>query len=401
MLNLEHVSFTYAGNQAPSLTDCNLCLKPGEMLLLCGSSGCGKTTLTRLVNGLIPAQIPGQLTGRICLDGQDLTDLPLWRRSDMVGSVFQNPKTQFFNLDTISELAFSLENRGVPRAQMQARLQAVAEAFQLEPLLERSVFELSGGEQQRIALAAAYTQNPDIYVLDEPSANLDEQEILRLQQLLGQLKRQGKSILIAEHRTWYLKDLIDQAIFLAAGEMARQWTGADFAQLTPAACAYWGLRSVQRVKCCVKPACAAKEGAAGLPAKSTKGLSVRQLSVKRQQRYLCTDLSFEMPRGQVVVLQGCNGAGKSSLARVLCGLNKAQAGQIYLDGKKLGPRALRQKSFMIMQEVNYQLFSDSVLAQARLGNHCSEAEALRVLTELQLEGLIQRHPLSLSGGQKQ
>ena len=146
--------------------------RPG-VSFLCGESGCGKTTVTRLINGLIPHFFSGELNGEASVCGFDVIKTAIAELSDHVGSVFQNPRTQFFNTDTDSEIVFGLENRALPQEQLKMRLEETCTELELSSLRKRNIFELSGGEKQKIAFASVYATQPEIFVLDEPSSNLD------------------------------------------------------------------------------------------------------------------------------------------------------------------------------------------------------------------------------------
>ena len=153
MIEFKHVSFAYDlhGEQEDThrtddLHDINLKVNDGECILLCGKSGCGKTTMTRLVNGLVPHFYPGKLTGEVLLDGRNISEMPMYETASLVGSVFQNPRTQFFNVDTDSEIAFGVENRAFPREQIEEKVAAAAKDLKIENLLKRNIFSLSGGE---------------------------------------------------------------------------------------------------------------------------------------------------------------------------------------------------------------------------------------------------------------
>lgn len=186
MIELKDVSFTYeSGETENNLSHINLAIQDGETILLCGESGCGKTTLTRLINGLIPHYYGGKLTGQVLLDGKELKDYPLYQIGQRVGSVFQNPRTQFYNVDTTSEIVFGCENMALPVPEMRKRLEETAHSLKLEKLLNRSLFALSGGEKQKIACASADAIHPDIFVLDEPSSNLD---ISTIEDLIGVIR---------------------------------------------------------------------------------------------------------------------------------------------------------------------------------------------------------------------
>ena len=151
MIELKDVSFTYeSGETENSLKHIDLTIHDGETILFCGESGCGKTTLTRLINGLIPHYYTGKLDGKVLLDGKELKDYPLYQIGQRVGSVFQNPRTQFYNVDTTSEIVFGCENMGLPVPEMTRRLEDTTKSLKLEKLLNRSLFALSGGEKQKL-----------------------------------------------------------------------------------------------------------------------------------------------------------------------------------------------------------------------------------------------------------
>ena len=173
MIELKQVTFQYdnAPENAHSIRNINLTIQNGECVVLCGRSGCGKTTITRLINGLIPHYYEGVLSGYVSVDGAEIKKQKLSKISQHVGSVFQNPRSQFFNVDTTSELAFGCENQGLPKEDVLERIADAANHFCLNGLLNRSIFVLSGGEKQRIACASVYAVHPDIFVLDEPSSN--------------------------------------------------------------------------------------------------------------------------------------------------------------------------------------------------------------------------------------
>lgn len=204
-----------------NLTDINLTIDAGEFVLLTGPSGCGKTTILRLLNGLIPKYYSGELSGKIEIDHESIENKELYQIANKVGTVFQNPKSQFFNVDTTSELAFGCENQGMDPEAIRQRIAYTVNNFQMENLMDRNIFKISGGEKQKIACASIDVGRPDLILLDEPSANLDYNSMMQLRELMRIWKQEGKIILVAEHRISYLWDSIDRVVMMKSGEIIR------------------------------------------------------------------------------------------------------------------------------------------------------------------------------------
>ena len=394
MISIDHVSFGY-GEAQETLSQVSAAIAPGECVLLCGASGCGKTTVTKLINGLIPAFTPGcRLEGRVDVDGLDSGTTPMYELARKVGSVFQNPKSQFFNLDTDSELAFGLENEGRPPEEIRRRVADTVEALHLQELQRRSIFSLSGGQKQLLAFGSVYAMGPEVFVLDEPTANLDQDAIARLHDQIACLKHQGRTVVIAEHRLYFLTDLIDRALYLRDGVLERTFNREQFYGLTEQEREELGLRTLTPAACTL-PAVA--------PAGTKEGLSVEGLTCAyRKEPAVFQGLSFSARPGEVVSITGPNGVGKTTLSRCLCGLMREQAGQIRLDGRHLNRKERQKAAFCVMQDVNHQLFSDSVWGECRMSApDAPDSTVEEVLDSLHLLPFRERHPMSLSGGQKQ
>ena len=394
MITMEHVSFGY-GESQETLSQVSMAVAPGECVLLCGASGCGKTTVTKLINGLIPAFTPGCcLEGRVEVDGADPAKTPMYELARKVGSVFQNPKSQFFNLDTDSELAFGLENEGRPPEEIRGQVADTVEALYLQDLLGRSIFSLSGGQKQLLAFGSVYAMGPEIFVLDEPTANLDQDAISRLHDQIASLRRQGRTVVIAEHRLYFLTDLIDRAFYLRDGILERIFTREQFSALTDREREGLGLRTLTPAACNLP---------AAEPAGSKTGLSVEGLTCAyRKEPAVFQNLSFSARPGEVVAITGPNGVGKTTFSRCLCGLLREKAGQITLDGKPLNRKERQRTAFCVMQDVNHQLFSDSVWGECQMSAPDAPDQTIeKVLDSLHLLPFRERHPMSLSGGQKQ
>ena len=394
MISIDRVSFGY-GEAQETLSQVSAAIAPGECVLLCGASGCGKTTVTKLINGLIPAFTPGcRLEGRVEVDGLDPGTTPMYELARKVGSVFQNPKSQFFNLDTDSELAFGLENEGRPPDEIRKRVADTVDALHLQELQARNIFSLSGGQKQLLAFGSLYAMGPEIFVLDEPTANLDQDAIARLHDQIAGLKRQGRTVVIAEHRLYFLTDLIDRALYLRDGVLERTFTREQFCALTDREREALGLRTLIPAGCTL-PAAA--------PAGAKEGLSVEGLTCAyRKEPPVFQALSFSARPEEVVAITGPNGVGKTTLSRCLCGLIREQAGQIALNGRPLNRKKRQKAAFCVMQDVNHQLFSDSVWGECRMSAPDVPDSTLKgVLDSLHLLPFRERHPMSLSGGQKQ
>ena len=196
MIRIDHVTFSYGeeNENAGGVHDINLTVEDGQCVVLCGESGSGKTTITRLINGLIPHYYEGKMNGEVWVNGAKVSEQPLYDTAKTVGSVFQNPRTQFFNVDTTSEITFGCENLGQPEQSIRERLEKTVRDFRLEKLMGRNIFHLSGGEKQKIACAGASIMEPDVLVMDEPSSNLDASSILDLRATLAFWKSQGKRL---------------------------------------------------------------------------------------------------------------------------------------------------------------------------------------------------------------
>ena len=393
MIEINNVSFDY-GREQGTLREVSLRVEPGECILLCGESGCGKTTVTKLINGLIPHFIEGgALTGSVTAAGLPVADTEMYRLAVHVGSVFQNPKSQFFNLDADSEIIFGLENAGVEPAIMRARLAATVRELRIEALLGRSIFALSGGEKQTLAFASVYAMNPDIFVLDEPTANLDARAIETLRRQIRRVTAEGRTVVIAEHRLYFLTDLIDRAVYLRDGRIARSFTGAEFRGLSEEARMGMGLRCLAPSRLALAPCD---------PPGSGSGLSVEGLCCAYEKQEVFRGVGFSTGYGQVLGVVGFNGAGKTTLTRCLCGLQRESAGTVRLDGRPLNRKARSRACFSIMQDVNHQLFSDSVWNECELAAPgCAPERIEAVLESFGLLALRERHPMALSGGQKQ
>lgn len=394
MIKIDHISFSYGeeNENTGGVRDIDLNIEDGQFVVLCGESGCGKTTITRLINGLIPHYYEGQMAGEVWVNGEKVSEQPLYDTAAVVGSVFQNPRSQFFNVDTTSEITFGCENLGQPEKDIRERFAKTVRDFRLEKLMDRNIFHLSGGEKQKIACAGVSIMEPDVLVMDEPSSNLDAASILDLRKILAFWKSQGKTIIVSEHRLYYLRGLADRFIYLAEGQVSRDYSAAEFEQLTEQQRSNMGLRTFALERL-LPPVLPQQE-------KTALALHNFRFAYKNEPETLHI-MDCEILTNRIVGIIGNNGAGKSTFSRCFCGLEK-RCGEIVWNGRKYRPKDRLSTCYMVMQEVNHQLFTESVLDEVLISMEEENQErAEEILNRLDLLAFKDRHPMSLSGGQKQ
>ena len=396
MIELKDVSYTYYSEEASNgVESINLVIPNGQVVLLCGESGCGKTTITRLINGLIPSYYEGELKGEIRIDGKDISKLPLYEVSKKVGSVFQNPRSQFFNVDTSSEIAFGCENFGIHPETICNRMGEVIKELKINSLIDRNLFQLSGGEKQKIACASIATMEPEIIVLDEPSSNLDIESIRDIKEIINKWKQKGKTIVIAEHRLYYLMDIADRILYMKNGKIDRDMSIDNFMKIEPENVNKMSLRSLNP-----------KINIENKTNNCNNEIVIKNFYFSYGKEVAMNIENLKVPEGGIIGILGNNGAGKTTFTRSLCGLLKKSRGEMICCGKKCRRKERIRSCYMVMQDVNHQLFTESVLDEILLSmdgedEEIKESKALEILESLNLLNQKDLHPMSLSGGQKQ
>ena len=394
MIRIDHVTFSYGeeNESASGVQDINLNIEDGQFIVLCGESGCGKTTITRLINGLIPHYYEGKMNGEVWVNGAKVSEQPIYDTAKTVGSVFQNPRSQFFNVDTTSEITFGCENLGQPEQSIRERLEKTVRDFRLEKLMGRNIFHLSGGEKQKIACAGASIMEPDVLVMDEPSSNLDASSILDLRATLAFWKSQGKTVIVTEQQLYYLRGLADRFIYITAGKVEKDYSAAEFERLTEQQRVNLGLRTFILEDLLPPKALP--------PAREQMELHNFCFAYKNESETLHIR-ECEIPANRIVGIIGNNGAGKSTFSRCFCGLEK-RCGEVIWNGRTYRPKDRLNTCYMVMQEVNHQLFTETVLDEVLISmEEDNQEQAEEILAKLDLTGFKDRHPMSLSGGQKQ
>lgn len=404
MVELKNVSFRYGSENAEcmyasSLKNIDLTVKTGECVLLTGPSGCGKTTILRLINGLIPHFYPGELSGDILIDGGSVKERELYDAALIIGTVFQNPRTQFYNVDTTGELAFGCENRGLPEQEIYTRIDRTVAHFRMASLMDRNIFRLSDGEKQKIACASVNVSEPKIILLDEPSANLDYTATLMLRELILRWKAEGKTIIAAEHRIAYLWDIIDRAVVLRDGEIVGEFTGNGKEELTQNQLTQMGLHTTVTESPAEMQMDSFREG--------DRPITLRNFhfAYRGEKKNIVDIPMLQIAAGQITAIVGANGAGKTSFLNCLCGLEKRCKGTLEYEGKLYDSKSRKKLCFMVMQDTGNQLFTESVLDEVLIslkkGTANEKETAMEIIRNLDLADFADRHPQSLSGGQKQ
>ena len=386
MITFKNFNYKYIESKQLNIENLSLEINKGECILFTGASGCGKTTIMRVLNGLAPEFFDGGFSGELKVAHLSIGD-KLKDFSKVVGSVFQNPKNQFFNLDSTSELAFSMENYGFSREDIKKRIDEVISNFSAEYLLERNILELSGGEKQKLAFMASMMLDADIYVLDEITSNLDLKSIKLISSIIETLKKQGKTIVVAEHRIYYLKDLVDRMYIIKDGKLVHEVTKEQLSDFDSRSCQ---TRQIDLTK--------VELGKREKRIFKEDYLSIEQLDYKvHTHEVSLKNESFDSSKIYSII--GDNGCGKTTFANVLCGLHKSK-NKVCLNGKYQTKKDLVKNAFQVMQDVNYQLFTNQVEKEIKLGSKNLELFD-EVVDRLNIRRFLNRHPNTLSGGEKQ
>lgn len=393
------LSFRYAEETKAALRSAAGEVADGRCIVLCGGSGCGKSTLLRCLNGLVPQFYEGELTGFCQINGESAENMTIGEIGKLASSVFQDPRSQFFTINSSGEVAFGLENHGVSQEKMRERVDAAFHSFNLERLKNRNVYELSSGERQLVSILSAWAMNTDIVLLDEPTANLDFSAIEQLRAMLLKLKSEGKTLILSEHRLYYLNGLADEYWLMADGEIKRKFTAEEMAKMAPEEVSAMSLRVLNLDA--VRVGAPSNETANGKIAFSAENISYRY---KKQTSDILADITLRAEQGEIVGLIGRNGCGKTTFGKIASGLLRPSSGRITYGGETLCGKHLREKALFIMQEAEFQFFTNSVINELKYGRrvtHEFEEKVEELLRSIGMWECRTRHPFSLSGGQMQ
>ncbi len=399
MIHVRDLTVSYPGQTV--LQAVSFDVAPGECLVVTGPSGCGKSTLARVLTGLIPQVIPAEIQGRVEVAGLDATHCPTAELAQQVGVIFQNPRTHLFHLRVSDEVAFGPYNLGLPPEEVKARVDWALEAVGLELLGDQNPASLSGGQMQRLAIAAALAMRPKVLVLDEPTASLDGSGTTSVINALAHLRREyGLTIVLIEHRLAEIRRLADRVLVLDEGRLvalgAFETILGDYDLLHR-----YGLRRPTEEALMAWPDLLIQNGKP--PANAQPLLEFQHLSAGYNGQAAIHDVNISFYPGEFTALVGDNGTGKSTLALAAAGLIRPLSGRV-LFNHGVRPRPGLDIALLFQNPAD-QLFTDSVDEEVAFGprNYRCFDPSLhqQTLASADLLGLRERRPFSLSVGQQQ
>ena len=438
MISFENFGFQYTAQAEPTLYDINLKIRKGEKVLIAGPSGCGKSTLAHCINGLAPNSYPGKATGTLTVGGRNALELGLFGLSGIVGTVLQDSDGQFIGLTVAEDIAFALENDGVPTEEMHREVERIAELVDVKRVLGHAPHEISGGQKQRVSLGGVMVGAVDVLLFDEPLANLDpatgKQAIVLIDEIQ---KRTGCAVIIIEHRVEdVLYRPVDRIVLMGDGRI--QYDGDPDALFCSRLLQEKGIREPLYVT-------ALKYAGVELkPEMRPSYLPELKLTPEQKEQvrswfrtqpehrqepdgevllrvedldfayesghHALRDISALVHKGEMLSIVGTNGAGKSTFSKVICGFEKAQKGILELKGVDLNTLSIKERADHIgyvMQNPNQMISKTKIFEEVALGlrNRGIGEEEIRSRVEetLKICGLypFRNWPVSaLSYGQK-
>ncbi|MBV6400092.1 MAG: putative HMP/thiamine import ATP-binding protein YkoD [Anaerolineales bacterium] len=411
-LVIENLSFQYRTRPEKAIDHISFDLKPGEMLLIAGSSGCGKTTLARCINGLIPRSYKGERAGKVLLHGRDVSEMQIADVAQTVGTLLQDPERQIVASNVFNEIAFGPENLGLPREEILARVDAATKRLKIEYLLERETFHLSGGEKQKVALAGLLAMNPSILMLDEPLASLDPASAHEALEVFRSLADEGKTVVLIEHR---VEDAIvakpDRLMYLEAGQVKYLGpitslpTVIDHREVKlPAEWVVKRVRQAEKMPPKVEPAAREERGE---PLVVFENVDFRYSD---ESPLILHNVNLQIRRGDLIAVLGPNGAGKSTLVKHAIGLLKPTSGRVLVEGKDTNSMSVAQIAHslgFVFQSPTHMLFAPTVREELEFGPKNLEIDSLSIprlvaesILTMNLKGFEEYPPLGLSFGQQ-
>lgn len=398
IIEFKDFTYTYRTQAGPTLRNISFSINRGEKVLIVGASGSGKSTIAKCINALIPSTFPGKIEGSLTVNGLNPAAEGIFNMSKQVGTVLQDTDGQFIGLTVAEDIAFALENDRIPQEEMRRKVMEAARTVSVEQLLSSVPGALSGGQKQRVSLAGILVDDVEIFLFDEPLANLDPAAGKRIIELIDRLNReQGKTIVIIEHR---LEDVlyrhVDRIILVEKGEIAADMTAGRI--LCSGLLPQKGIReplyvsALKYAGCKLRPEDGPEDiGTMNMapykdalqswfqktdlpPAKAEApvALEVKGLCFRYDKKlpYAVEDVSFRIRKGEMVSIVGTNGAGKSTTASLISGFNRQDAGEIFLDGEEISSWSIKQrgeKIGFVLQNQNQMISRTIIRDEVALG----------------------------------
>lgn len=419
-LTIEGLTFQYRTRPEKAVENISFALQPGEMLLIAGSSGCGKTTLARCINGLIPRSYRGTREGKVLLHGKDVSELQIAEVSQTVGTLLQDPERQIVASNVYNEIAFGPENLGLPRAEILQRVEQAMKRLKIEYLRERETFHLSGGEKQKVALAGLLAMNPSILLLDEPLASLDPASAYEALEVFRSLADEGKTVVLIEHR---VEDAIfakpDRLLYMEAGQV--KYLGSidslptEINHREVKLPAEWVVKRVHQMGEMPRETESARreERSALKESKKDEPLVVFEnvdFRYSEETPLILQGVNLEIQRGDLIAVLGPNGAGKSTLVKHAIGLLKPTSGRVLVEGKDTKSMSVAQIAHtlgFVFQSPTHMLYAPTVREELEFGPKNLEFDEVEIkklvaasVSTVNLKGFEEYPPLGLSFGQQ-
>ncbi|WP_029320695.1 ABC transporter ATP-binding protein [Butyrivibrio sp. AE3004] len=439
ILEFKNLGFKYRAQAKPTLFNIDLKIKKGEKLLIAGPSGCGKSTLGSLINGLIPFSYKGDITGYLLIKGKDSKEMSIFDISHIVGTVLQDSDAQFVGMTVAEDLAFALENDCVLLPDMKKRVDEVATMLDLKDFLLHAPAELSGGQKQRVSVGGVLASDVDLFLFDEPLANLDPKTGKQAIELIDELqKKTGAAVVIIEHR---LEDVlhrhVDRIVLMQEGHIVADESPDEL--LSKGLLAECGVReplyltalkyagvsieknmrpssintlllsedNKEQLKKFMKDVHKEKKASAKKELLVTKNLS---FTYEKMKKRALNNITTAISQGEMVAIVGTNGAGKSTFSKVICGMEREDEGQIFFEGSDFSMLSIKERAAYVgyvMQNPNQMIskvmIMDEVAMGLRLRGVPEEEVQEKVIKALKICGLytMRNWPISaLSYGQK-
>lgn len=395
IIEFKDFSFQYKIQKKPTLKNINLTIDRGEKILILGPSGCGKSTLVNCMNGIIPFSHPGKITGSLKVAGLETREGSIFQLSQYVGTVLQDTDAQFIGLSVGEDMAFSMENRAVPRPEMVERVKRNAMTVGMQDFLDHVPFRLSGGLKQTAAIGGVLDETVEILLFDEPLASLDPYTGQRAIELIDELSSKGYTVVIIEHR---LEDVlhrsVDRIVLMSEGEIVSDTTPDKL--LKSDLLSRYGIREPLYISAMKHAGCGIQQmetlnnvhlidlkdgdkeklkkifdGGVSPPQKPSgeAAVQVEHVSFAYDRKPVLRDVSFEIRKGEKIALIGSNGAGKSTMARLISGIEKLEEGRILLGGtdiKDMSIMQIGQKAGYVLQNPNQMLIKSTITEEVEL-----------------------------------